>query len=243
MHVPMNQLRVALIGYGKMGLEIEEALVKRGHLVSLKSTSLTPFKPADLSDSDVAIEFSLPDAAVDNIFKCFEAKVPVVCGTTGWYSRLTEVKEQATAKGGSLLYASNFSIGMNVLFHINKQLSAIMNNMDEYDVSILEIHHVKKLDKPSGTAITLAEGILDNMERYDSWKNQSDVEDSELPILSERIGDVPGTHEIVFKSEVDSITLRHEAFNRKGFALGSVKGAEWLVQRKGVFTIHDFLKF
>jgi 4-hydroxy-tetrahydrodipicolinate reductase len=243
MFAPMKKLNIALIGYGKMGQEIEEILLQRGHSVSLRSSSETPFKPEDLKGSDVAIEFSRPEVAVDNIFKCFEAGTPVVCGTTGWYLRLEEVKTEAVEKAGSLLYASNFSIGMNVVFHINRMLARIMDVQPEYNASISEIHHVKKLDKPSGTGITLAEGILDEMKKYDSWKNEETTENGELPLLSERIGEVPGTHIVSYTSDVDKIELRHDAFNRKGFALGAVKGAEWLFEKKGVYSIHDFLKF
>ncbi len=243
MFASMKKLKIALLGYGKMGHEIEEILVSRGHTVSLRSTSETPFKPNDLLGSDVAIEFSRPEVAVDNIFKCFEANVPVVCGTTGWYIRLDEVKTEAREKSGSLLYASNFSIGMNIVFHVNRMLARIMDEQPEYKASISEIHHVKKLDKPSGTGITLAEGIIDEMAKYDSWKNEETSEPGELPLISERIGDVPGTHIVSYTSDVDKIELRHDAFNRKGFALGAVKGAEWLFEKKGVYSIHDFLKF
>ena len=239
----MKKLNVALIGYGKMGQEIEEILQERGHTVALRSTSETPSKPDDLKNVDVAIEFSRPEAAVDNIFKCFEAGVPVVCGTTGWYIRLDEVKTEANQKSGSLLYASNFSIGMNVVFHVNRMLARIMDQQSEYDVTISEIHHVKKLDKPSGTGITLAEGVIDEMSKYDSWKNEMTTEAGELPLLSERTGEVPGTHVVSYVSQVDRIEIRHDAFNRKGFALGAVKGAEWLADKKGVYSIHDFLKF
>lgn len=236
-------MKIALLGYGKMGKEIESILLQRGHEVSLRASSEHPFTASDLQGTDVAIEFSKPELAVENMFKCFEAKCPVVVGTTGWYGRLEEVKTVCSEKKSTLLYSTNFSIGVNVVFHINRQLARIMNQLGQYEPSIKEIHHLAKLDAPSGTGITLAEGILDEIKRKDHWVNRASEKADELALESERLGEVPGTHEIVYDSEVDTITLIHQAKNRKGFALGSVLAAEWLVNNPGIHTMNDFLKF
>lgn len=236
-------MKVAIIGYGKMGHEVEAILQQSGHEVALRSDEKSPFKAADLKGCDVAIEFTQPGSAVDNIFKCFDANCPVVVGTTGWYTRLPEVRNECISRNQTLLYASNFSIGVNVLFHLNRELAKIMDRFPEYKPDILEIHHAAKLDKPSGTAITLAEGIIENLSQKKSWVN--DVADNEesLEIISKREGEVPGTHIINYNSAVDKITLSHEAKSRRGFALGAVKAAEWLIGKKGCYSIHDFLKF
>lgn len=236
-------MKVALLGYGKMGHEVESVLKELGHSITLRSDELSPFKPQDLAGSDVAIEFTRPESAVDNIFKCFEANCPVVVGTTGWYMRMPEVRNECLAGNHSMLYATNFSIGVNILFHLNKELARIMERFPEYNPEITEIHHAAKLDKPSGTAITLAEGIMDNISWKNQWKNELTNDKSNLTILSERVGDVPGTHIINYKSSVDNISLTHQANNRRGFALGAVKAAEWLIGKKGLYSIHDFLKF
>lgn len=236
-------MKVALLGYGKMGKEIESILIQRGHEITLRVNSEHPFNAEDLKGTDVAIEFSKPELAVENMFKCFQANCPVAVGTTGWYNRLEEVKSECAQQKGTLLYSTNFSIGVNVVFHINKQLARIMNQLDQYEPSIKEIHHLAKLDAPSGTGITLAEGILDEINRKDHWVNRASEKADELALESERIGEVPGTHEIVYDSEVDTITLIHQAKNRKGFALGSVLAAEWLIKNPGIHTMNDFLKF
>jgi 4-hydroxy-tetrahydrodipicolinate reductase len=236
-------MKIALLGYGKMGQEIEKFAQLRGHEVLVRATSTYRAKAEELSHCDMAIEFSRPDSAVDNILTCFEAKCPVVVGTTGWYGRLNEVKTACSHAEGTLLYASNFSIGVNVLFHINKELARIMNHLEAYDASMLEIHHTAKLDQPSGTAITLAEGILSELERKTEWVNEKSSNEKALTILSERIGEVPGTHEVIYESAVDRIRLVHEAKNRQGFVQGAVMAAEWLSGKKGIFTMHDFLKF
>ena len=236
-------MRIEILGFGKMGHEIEKILIQRGHEVTLRASGHAPFVAADLAGTDVAIEFSTPAAVVDNIYKCFEAKCPVVVGTTGWYGRLPELRTEALNSGVALLYSTNFSIGVNVVFHMNKALARIMDQLDEYEPSMVEIHHLAKLDSPSGTAITLAEGILENLKRKESWVNQADHMANELSIVSEREGEVPGTHIISYDSEVDRIQLVHQAKNRRGFALGSVKAAEWLAGKQGVFTMSDFLKF
>lgn len=235
-------MKIALLGYGKMGKEIEAVLLERGHEVTLRSTTSTPFLPADLAGTDVAIEFSEPSSAVDNIFKCFEANCPVVVGTTGWYTRMPEVRDECLNGKQSLFYATNFSIGVNVLFHINKELARVMTQFDEYEPGILEIHHLAKLDKPSGTAITLAEGIMENYPSKTKWVNELAQNKDELTIISQREGEVPGTHVINYTSSVDNISLVHQANNRRGFALGAVKAAEWLKGKNGIFTMNDMLK-
>jgi len=236
-------MKVAIIGYGKMGKEIEEILLQRGHEITLRSNAEKPFMSEDLADSDVAIEFSTPESVVDNIFKCFEANCPVVVGTTGWYNRLNELKSEVSSRNQSMMYASNFSIGVNLVFHINKLLAQAMDELEEYDSAILEIHHSAKLDKPSGTAITLAEGILDKLKRKTKWVNDVTTNPEELSVISQREGEVAGTHVVTYSSPVDHISLVHQAINRKGFALGAVKAAEWLKDKKGTFSMNDFLKF
>lgn len=236
-------MKVAIIGYGKMGQEVEAVLQQLGHEVSLRCDEKSPFKPEDLAGSDVAIEFSRPEVAVDNIFKCFDANCPVVVGTTGWYMRMPEVRNECTSRNQSMLYATNFSIGVNVLFHLNKELARIMEKFPEYEPNILEIHHLAKLDKPSGTAITLAEGIIENIPNIKEWVNELSEDKEKLTIISQREGEVPGTHVINYTSSVDNISLVHQANNRRGFALGAVKAAEWLVGKKGMYSIQDFLKF
>lgn len=226
-----------------MGKEIEEILISRGHEITLRADSHAPFKPEDLKGTDVVIEFSRPETAVDNIFKCFDAQVPVVVGTTGWYMRMPEVREACLAGNKTLFYATNFSIGVNIVFHLNKQLAKIMSQYDEYEPGILEVHHLAKIDKPSGTAITLAEGIMENIPRKTKWVNQAAEEKEELTIISQREGEVPGTHVINYTSQVDNISLVHQAVNRKGFALGAVKAAEWITGKTGVFTMNDMLQF
>jgi len=236
-------MQIALLGYGKMGREIEAVLLDRGHEVTLRADSNSRATAADLKGSEVAIEFTRPDAAVDNILTCFEAGVPVVTGTTGWFTRLPEVRVEAANSKGSLFYASNFSIGVQVAFHVNRLLAGIMEKFEEYEPGIMEIHHTAKLDSPSGTAITLAEGILDQIRRKDKWVNHLSEEPNELSIISQREGEVPGTHMVTWNSRNDNVSIIHEARNRKGFALGAVKAAEWLAGKTGVYTMHDFLKF
>ena len=234
-------MNIALIGYGKMGKEIEQILLQRGHTITLRSTRSTPFKAADLAGTDVAIEFTEPHSAVDNILKCFEAGVPVIVGTTGWYMRMPEVHEACAQMNGGLFTASNFSIGVNILFKINKELARIMHDFDEYTPSMDEIHHTAKRDAPSGTAITLAEGILENYPDRDGWINESTEDAHKLGIVSRREGEVPGTHIVRYSSAVDEIQLVHQAYNRKGFALGAVKAAEFMHGKKGVFGMSDLL--
>jgi 4-hydroxy-tetrahydrodipicolinate reductase len=198
-------------------------------------------QPQDLADSDVAIEFSLPATAVENIRLCFSADLPVVVGTTGWFDDLNEVKKLCENARQTLLYASNFSIGVNVFFEVNRLLAKYMNTQADYDVKMKEIHHVHKKDAPSGTAISLAEDLLGVIERKSRWVNRKAQNGEELEVLSERKDDVPGTHEVVYSSEIDELLIRHTAHNRKGFALGAVLAAEWLPGKKGVFTMADVL--
>lgn len=238
-------MRIALIGYGKMGKAIEEIALSRGHEISLRATSSNPLKNHDLSDSDVAIEFSRPELAVDHINTCISNSLPVVVGTTAWYEELPGVIERIKEENGSILYASNFSIGVNIFFEINKKLATLMSGHGEYKAYIEEIHHLQKLDAPSGTAITLADQILENNDSYMSWvlgeEKAPHTNDSQLGITSFRKPNVPGTHTITYASDIDSITITHEAHNRKGFALGAVIAAEFIFGKKGIFTMNDVL--
>jgi len=247
-------MKIALFGYGKMGKEIEEIALKRGHEILLKidlHNSSSIGKP-DLNKCDAAIEFSTPHSAIANISKCFDAGLPVVVGTTGWYDKLEEVRKQCSEKNGCLFYASNFSIGVNIFFKINESLARIMNSYPDYNVSMEEIHHIHKLDVPSGTAITLANQILENIKRKNKWtssirlaaKNTTTAFSSaeELEIVSKRIDEVPGTHSIKYFSSIDDIEIRHTAHNRKGFALGAVLAAEFIKEKKGIFGMNDLLK-
>lgn len=236
-----------MIGYGKMGQAIEKLALEAGHKIAGKFTS-KPFGAADLKGADVAIEFTSPDAVVDNIYKCFEAQVPVVVGSTGWYQHFAEVVKAAGDKNQSLFYATNFSLGVNVFFELNKALARLMNPHTMYNPEITEIHHILKKDAPSGTAITLAEGLLKHLDRKKQWigrdpENKSTPGALDLEIVSVREGEVPGTHTITYKGPVDEISITHQAFNRTGFASGALKAAEWLVGKKGVYTMSDMLGY
>jgi 4-hydroxy-tetrahydrodipicolinate reductase len=235
-------MKIALIGYGKMGREIEKIALSRGHEISLKITSKNATDIAAINNSDVAIEFTQPESALSNIKKCFESNVPVVVGTTGWYDQLDDIKKRCEEKNQTILYASNFSIGVNIFFQVNKYLSAFMNSQEMYEVSMEEIHHTQKLDSPSGTAITLAEGIIANVNRKKSWVNEVSDDGDKLSIISKRIDNVPGTHIVTYSSDIDEIEIRHTAHNRKGFAIGAVLAAEFIHRKKGIFTMSDVLK-
>lgn len=240
-------MKIALVGYGKMGKAIASLAKERGHDV-VATIDDASFDLSELNQADVAIEFTQPDAAVHNIYKCFEANVPIVVGTTGWYDKYEEVSNFAKSNGKSLFTATNFSIGVNLFFSINKKLAAMMNQFPEYEVSMNETHHIHKLDHPSGTAVTLAEGILNNIDRKKSYVGLLENEPSqlkalELKITSKREDEVPGFHEVVYESEIDEIKISHNAKTRKGFALGSIIAAEWLKGKKGVFGMSDLLKF
>ena len=237
-------MKIALLGYGKMGKEIEQIAFQRKHEIILKSDehNAKTVSAADLQKADAAIEFSTPESAVENIYKCFDAKIPVVAGTTGWYDQLTDVKKNCSRKQGALFYASNFSIGVNIFLKVNLHLAKIMDNYLDYEVSLEEIHHVHKLDAPSGTAITLAGGILKNLQRKKSWVNRESKKTEELSVISKREGEIPGTHIVKYSSAVDDIELIHQAHNRKGFALGAVLAAEFMKEKKGIYDMDDLLK-
>lgn len=245
-------MKIALLGYGKMGKIIEEIAVSRGHSIVLKvnAQNAGTFTDPELQAADVAIEFTRPDAVLGNISRCMKCKVPVVVGTTGWYDQLESVMEDCNQNGGTLFYASNFSIGVNLFFRLNEQLAELMKPFRQYEPVLEEIHHVHKLDAPSGTALTLAQGLMTKLDHKKTWKLYHDslvkpggagVDRAELPIVSIRTGEVPGTHTITYGSDIDRISITHEAFNRKGFATGAVLAAEWVYQRKGVFTMSDML--
>jgi len=238
-------MKIALLGYGKMGKAIEQIAVSRGHQIVLKvdERNANSFSDAELMLAEVAIEFSTPSSAVSNIMRCFQCHVPVVVGTTGWLDKLEEVKQACIEQEQAFFYASNFSIGVNVFFRLNEQLARMMNGYGEYDVRMEEIHHVHKLDAPSGTAITLANGIIKRLERKQKWVEGEKAAPGEIPIVSKREGEVPGTHVITYTSAVDTITISHEAHSRQGFALGAVVAAEWLPGRTGVFGMNDLLGF
>ena len=245
-------MKIVLLGYGKMGRLIEKFALKRGHEIVLvvDANNRNTIQIEDISTADVAIDFSTPDAALDNISMCFEANLPLVVGTTGWYEHLQEVKETCIEANQSLLYGSNFSIGVNVFFHVNKMLAKAMNPYKQYDVQVEEIHHTHKLDAPSGTAITIAEGIIANNSAKDSWVNELVdgnksiiAQHNELLIESLRIEEVPGTHTVLYSSEVDQIEFKHTAHSRDGFALGAVVAAEWLQNRKGFFQVTEMFDF
>ena len=235
-------MKIAILGYGKMGKVIEEIALKRGHSIALKvnQTNLD-FDRELLSDCDVAIEFSSPESAVDNINKCFETNIPVVVGTTGWYAQFNTVQERCVSENKALLHATNFSVGVNIFYEINKKLATLMDANSQYDVEVEETHHTQKLDAPSGTAISIAEGIIDNMDRKDSWKNDAIVSTNELAIESIRTEDVPGTHIVKYESDIDVVEIKHEAKNRNGFAFGAVLAAEYINGKNGIFTMKDVL--
>lgn len=238
-------MNIALIGYGKMGHIIEEIATSRGHqIVSIIDIDNKADMDSDaFRSADVAIEFTRPESAIENIFKCFEVGVPVVVGTTGWLDKLEEVKAEMKKKNGTLFWASNFSVGVNIFNAANKFLAKIMNDYDVYNVSMTEIHHIHKLDAPSGTAITLAEGIMENLDRKKSWKLDAEESSQDIAIKAVREGEVPGTHIVTYDSEVDTITFSHEAKSRRGFALGAVIAAEFTAGKKGFLSMNDIFNF
>ncbi|HEX2535830.1 MAG TPA: 4-hydroxy-tetrahydrodipicolinate reductase [Chitinophagaceae bacterium] len=236
-------MRIALIGYGKMGQMIEQVALSRGHEITLRIhiDNTEEFTQENLAGTDVAIEFTSPHSAFDNIRRCLDFGVPVVSGSTGWNDRLPQAKDHCRQKGGAFLHASNFSVGVNIFFRINRMLARMMNRQAAYEVEVKEIHHTAKLDAPSGTAVTLAEGILEELERKTQWVKGSASATGDLGILSERIDPAPGTHFVRYHSEIDDIEIIHTAHNRKGFALGAVLAAEFLAGKSGVFTMDDVL--
>lgn len=235
-------MNIALFGYGKMGKEIEAIALKRNHTVVLKidKDNRSAITAADLGAADVAIEFSTPDTVLENIYTCLDAQLPVVVGTTGWNTELEKIKKQVIEKNGGLFYASNFSLGVNLFFKINTYLAELMNKYEDYDVSMEEIHHIHKLDKPSGTAISIADQIIGKIERKKKWSIEDKSSDA-LFIKDIREGEVPGTHIVKYHSPVDDIEIMHKAHNRKGFALGAVIAAEFLQKKKGIFTMQDII--
>ena len=229
-------MKIGIIGYGKMGKAIEKVAIDRGHLISFKTNNCDINL---INDVDVTIEFSTPESAFTNIKNCIDTNVPVVSGTTGWLEDLDDIKKLCDKKNGSFLYASNFSLGANLFFELNKKLAHLMSDKNQYKTSIDETHHIHKVDKPSGTAITLADDIISNS-RYKNWELDSSSKDK-ININSSREKEVNGVHKVVYSSENDIISIKHEALNRNGFALGAVISAEWLVNKKGCFSISDML--
>lgn len=238
-------MKIALIGYGKMGKTIEQIALERGHrIVSVIDVdNAGDFESEAFRSADVAIEFTTPATAFSNYMKCFDAGVAVVSGTTGWLDRLGEVKEKCEKEGKTFFYASNYSIGVNIFFALNRYLAKIMDRFPAYDVSMEEVHHIHKLDAPSGTAITLAEDILKEVDRKKRWTLGNGNDPAELAVRAVREGEVPGIHEIVYESEADTISIRHSAKSRKGFALGAVLAAEFTCGKKGFLGMEDMLKF
>jgi 4-hydroxy-tetrahydrodipicolinate reductase len=238
-------MKIALIGYGKMGKAIEEIAISRGHEITHRISSSNPIQTIDLLDSDVAIEFTRPDLAIEHIHYCINQNLPIVVGTTAWQDKLTEVSDFVKARNGALLHASNFSVGVNIFFELNRTLAKLMSNHPEYKIEAEEIHHVQKLDAPSGTAVSLLNDILIENRNYNDWELVSDFNETDsnkIPVSAKREPDVPGTHEINYASEIDTITIKHIAHNRKGFALGAVLAAEFLNGKSGVYTMSDVLK-
>lgn len=236
-------MKIALIGYGKMGHEIEKIALNRGHEVvcAIDLNEAYKFESEAFRSADVAIEFTSPESAFNNYKKAFAANIPVVSGTTGWLDKLDEIKRECRENGQTFFYASNFSLGVNLFFALNKYLAKIMNKFSDYDVRMEETHHIHKLDAPSGTAITLAEGILEFSDNKDKWILDNDGEKNELKITSFREGEVPGIHTVIYESEVDSIQITHDAKSRKGFALGAVLAAEFTKGKKGFLGMEDML--
>ena len=239
-------MKIAIIGYGRMGQEIEKRAVDRGHEITLviDEENSSDLKPDNLNGIDVAIEFSLPSSAFENITTCIKSGIPVISGTTGWLDRLDEVRSICEDSGGTFMYASNFSIGVNIIFHLNKRLATIMKQFDDYNPSIEEIHHTMKLDAPSGTAITIASDIVSESEKFKKWvAGPTGNTEEEIPVFSKRIGKIPGTHMVNWLSESDKITIGHEALSREGFAIGAVFAAEYIQNKKGIYSMSDMLGF
>jgi 4-hydroxy-tetrahydrodipicolinate reductase len=238
-------MKVALIGYGKMGKAIEEIALSRGHQVVLRVTidNLEDNTIDRIKEADVAIEFTGPDSAYDNIIRCLDAGRPVVSGSTGWLNRLEEVKRYCLQKEGSFLYASNFSVGVNIFFEVNKRLADLMAPHPDYAVRITETHHTEKKDAPSGTAITLAEQVMEKIQRKKGWVNHISDNLDELEIISRRVDPAPGTHTVEYSSDIDAIEITHTAHNRRGFAMGAVLAAEFIAGKKGIWRMSDVLGF
>lgn len=231
-------MKIALLGYGKMGQTIEKIAVSRGHEIVLTIDKDSP--EYDISVADVAIDFSIPSSAVDNITNCLNNNVPIISGTTGWLDHFEDMKKLCSDQKGAFIYASNYSLGVNIFFELNNHLAKMMGNLDQYNVAIEEIHHKQKLDEPSGTAITLAEGVIEHTQNT-QWELDKASQENSIPISAIRSPEVPGTHTITYNSSVDQIDIKHTAHNRQGFALGAVVAAEWIVGKTGVFTMKDVL--
>ncbi len=238
-------MKVIIIGNGKMGQAVAEVARRRGHeiLHVFDENNIKHMSRNNLQTADIAFEFTQPNAAFDNIMRCFDSDLPVVCGTTGWLDKLPMVKERCYNEGKTLFYAPNFSIGMNVFSLINKQLSELMNSLEEYDTSIKEIHHIHKKDAPSGTAVKLAEDIIEVSERYQDWSMSKDLNYEELPIVSERVGEELGTHIVEFESDLDFIEIKHKLKTRDSLAIGAVVAGEFCVDKSGFLTMDDLLQY
>lgn len=231
------KMKIALLGYGRMGKEIEKIAIERGHTIVIKSSGKQDYT---ITDADIAIDFSIPSSAFNNISNCINNNIPVISGTTGWLEKYDEITNLCKEKNGAFIYASNFSLGVNIFFELNKQLAKMMTKLEQYNIAIEEIHHTNKLDAPSGTAITLAEGIINNSNKT-AWTLDEAASKENIPISAIRTPDVPGTHTVSYMSKVDTIAIKHTAHNRQGFALGAVIASEWLVGKTGVYTMNDVL--
>jgi len=238
-------MKIALLGYGKMGKAIEEIALQKGHDIVLRITdqNLEDLTKENLQKADVAIEFSSPESAVSNILFCLNNSMPVVSGTTGWLSQLKIIEEKCKGENGTFLYASNFSVGVNIFFELNKKLALLMNHHKDYKIQLEEIHHTEKKDAPSGTAITLAEQIIATSTQKNKWVNTESEKENEVPIISKRIDEVAGTHSVKYSSSIDDIEIIHTAHNRKGFAQGAVLAAEFIADKKGIFSMKEVLGF
>jgi 4-hydroxy-tetrahydrodipicolinate reductase len=236
-------MKIALIGYGKMGKAIEQIAIERGHEIVLKITSKNKdqIQLGNFNKAEVAIEFSRPEFAVENINACLKHQIPVAIGTTGWYSEFESISLNCEKQNACFLAASNFSVGVNLFFQLNKQLARLMSKQTDYVSEVEEIHHTEKLDSPSGTAITLAEGIIESHNGYSTFVNKETTKKEQLPIISLREPNVPGTHEIKYNSEIDEISIKHTAKSRKGFALGAVLAVEFIHNKKGIYSMSDVL--
>lgn len=239
----MSKLNIIIIGYGRMGQEIKQLAEKRGHhiLMTIDKDNQEDFTPENLKKADVAIEFTLPDAAFDNIMKCFESDLPVVSGTTGWMDRFYDLRKYCLEHDQAFFYASNFNLGMNLFFKVNEYMAKIMNQYSDYDVEIEETHHVHKVDAPSGTAVTLAENLISEIKRKNKWKKEKREAEDEIPVKSIREDEVPGIHRVMYSSSFDEIELKHAAKSREGFALGAVMAAEFIHGKQGIYSMDDLL--
>ena len=238
-------MKIALIGYGKMGKTIEKMAIEKGHEIVLKLdiNNFHQFTSENLRKAEVVIEFTRPESAFDNISKCIKFGVPIISGTTGWLERKDEIETLCAKENGAFFYASNYSIGVNIFFTLNKYLAKMMNSQTQYELGTEEIHHTQKLDAPSGTSITLAEGIIENIQNKKSWVNKATHAKSKIPIISKRIDKVPGTHQITYQSVIDTIEIKHIAHSREGFAGGAILAAEWIIGKQGCFGMTDLLGF